>query len=439
MPVVAKKKKTTSKKVTAKKVVAKKATVKKAAPKKVTAKKAAPKKITRKKVATGKAAPKKATARKVTAKKAAPKKVVAKKATPKKVTAKKAAPKKVTSKKLTSKKAASKKEKLEFSKSVYLNWYETMYRIRKFEEKTLLAYSKQLVRGFCHVYIGQEAIAAGIRSARGKEDKLVTAYRQHGIALALGMDSNSCMAELFGKETGCVKGKGGSMHFFSKENHYFGGNGIVGAQIPIGTGMALAEKYRKTKNLAFVMFGDGAARQGALYESFNMAMTWKLPVLYICENNHYAMGTSVTRTSNVTDLYKIGRSFEMPSEAVDGMSPEAVHKAIDKAAKHIRAGKGPYYLEIKTYRYKGHSVSDPAKYRTKDELNDYKAIDPIEVTKDKILSNKLATAKEIGKIEASIQKEIDAAFEFASNSDFPMSSALYEDNYVQKDYPYLMD
>jgi len=300
-------------------------------------------------------------------------------------------------KKSTSRKTTSKKGKLEFSKSIYLNWYETMYRIRKFEEKTLLAYSKQLIRGFCHVYIGQEAIAAGIRSARGKDDKLVTAYRQHGIALALGMDSNSCMAELFGKETGCVKGKGGSMHFFSKENNYFGGNGIVGAQIPIGTGMALAEKYRKTKNLAFVMFGDGAARQGALYESFNMAMTWKLPVLYICENNHY------------------------------------------KAAKHIRAGKGPYYLEIKTYRYKGHSVSDPAKYRTKDELNDYKAIDPIEVTKDKILSNKLATAKEIQKIEDKIKKEIEAAFEFASNSDFPMSSALYEDNYVQKDYPFIMD
>lgn len=344
----------------------------------------------------------------------------------------------VATKKSKARTKATKKSP-EFSKKVYLDWYETMFRIRKFEEKTLLAYSKQLVRGFCHVYIGQEAIAAGIRSARGNDDKLVTAYRQHGIALALGMDSNSCMAELFGKETGCVKGKGGSMHFFSKEHNYFGGNGIVGAQIPIGTGMALAEKYRKTKNLAFVMFGDGAARQGALYESFNMAMTWKLPVLYICENNQYAMGTSVERTSNVTDLYKIGSSFEMPSEAVDGMSPEAVHRAIDKAAKHIRAGKGPYYLEIKTYRYRGHSVSDPAKYRTKDELKSYKDIDPIEVTKDKILKNKIATAKELEKIESKILKEVDEAFEFASNSEFPMSSALYEDNYVQKDYPYIMD
>jgi len=273
----------------------------------------------------------------------------------------------------------------------------------------------------------------------GEDDKLVTAYRQHGIALALGLDSNSCMAELFGKETGCVKGKGGSMHFFSKEHNYFGGNGIVGAQIPIGTGIGFAEKYRKTKNLAICMFGDGAARQGALYESFNSAMTWKVPVLYICENNQYAMGTSVERTSNVTDLYKIGRSFDMPSEAVDGMRPEAVHEAIQKAAKHIRSGKGPYYLEIKTYRYKGHSVSDPAKYRSKDELNDYKAIDPIEITKENILKNKIATSKEIEKIETDIQAEIMAAFEFAEKSDFPLSSELYTDNYVQKDYPFIMD
>lgn len=332
-----------------------------------------------------------------------------------------------------------KTNKSKYSKKTYLQWYEIMYRVRKFEEKTLFAYSKQLVRGFCHVYIGQEAIAAGIASAMGKDDKLVTAYRQHGIALALGLDSKSCMAELFGKETGCVKGKGGSMHFFSKEHNYFGGNGIVGAQIPIGTGIGFAEKYRKTKNLAICMFGDGAARQGALYESFNMAMTWKVPVLYICENNQYAMGTSVERTSNVTDLYKIGSAFEMPSEAVDGMRPEAVHEAIEKAAKHIRSGKGPYFLEIKTYRYKGHSVSDPAKYRTKDELNDYKAIDPIEITTDNILKSKIATAKELEKIENAIKAEVDEAFNFAEQSDFPLSSELYTDNYVQKDYPFIMD
>ncbi len=331
------------------------------------------------------------------------------------------------------------KSKSTFSKKTYLEWYEMMLRIRRFEEKALYAYSKQLIRGFLHVYIGQEAIGAGLLSALTKEDKIVTAYRQHGIGLVRGLSSRSCMAELFGKSTGCVKGKGGSMHFFSKEHNYFGGNGIVGAQIPIGTGMALAEKYRKTKNISVCMFGDGAARQGALYESFNMAMTWKLPVLYICENNGYAMGTSVSRTSNVQDLYKIGASFEMPSEPVDGMDPEAVHKAIEKAAKHIRSGKGPYYLEIKTYRYKGHSVSDPGKYRTKEELNDYKAKDPIGIIEDRMLKNKIASKKEIAGINTKIEEEIADAYQFAIDSPFPLGSELYDDNYTQKDYPFIMD
>ena len=250
------------------------------------------------------------------------------------------------------------------TKDTYLNWYEVMLRIRRFEEAALKAYSQQKIRGFLHVYIGQEAIAAGLVSALTIEDKIATAYRQHGIALSRGISSRACMAELFGKVTGIVKGKGGSMHFSSKAHGYIGGNGIVGAQIPIGTGVALAEQYKGTNNLCVTMFGDGAARQGALHESFNMAMTWKLPVLYICENNQYAMGTSVTRTSNVQDIYKLGLGYDMPSEAVDGMSPEAVHNALAKAAEHIRAGKGPYFLEIKTYRYRGHSVSDPGKYRT---------------------------------------------------------------------------
>ena len=249
-----------------------------------------------------------------------------------------------------------------FGKDTYLLWYETMLRIRRFEEASLKAYSQQKIRGFLHVYIGQEAIAAGLVSALTKEDKIATAYRQHGIGLSRGLSSRACMAELFGKATGIVKGKGGSMHFSSKEHNYIGGNGIVGAQIPIGTGVALAEKYRGTQNLCVTMFGDGAARQGALHEAFNMAMTWKLPVLYICENNQYAMGTSVERTSNVHDLYKLGLSYDMPSEPVDGMSPEEVHNALTRAAEHIRSGKGPYYLEIKTYRYRGHSVSDPGKY-----------------------------------------------------------------------------
>ena len=343
----------------------------------------------------------------------------------------------VTAKKKTKKSSTSKKSK--FSKETYLNWYEVMLRIRRFEEAALKAYSQQKIRGFLHVYIGQEAIAAGLVSAIRKEDKICTAYRQHGIALSRGLTSDGCMAELFGKVTGVVKGKGGSMHFSSKEHNYIGGNGIVGAQIPIGTGVALAEQYRGTDNLCVTMFGDGAARQGALHESFNMAMTWKLPVLYICENNKYAMGTSVTRTSNVQDMYKLGLSYEMPSEQVDGMSPEAVHDALDRAAKHIRSGKGPYYLEIQTYRYRGHSVSDPGKYRTKEELNDYKDRDPIKEVEQTIISEKIATQKDVDNIKDAIKAEIEAAVIFAESSDFPLGSELYDDNYVQKDYPFIMD
>ncbi|MBK9568130.1 MAG: pyruvate dehydrogenase (acetyl-transferring) E1 component subunit alpha [Saprospiraceae bacterium] len=341
----------------------------------------------------------------------------------------------VLEKKKSDKKLASQN----YDKATYLKWLETMYRIRRFEEKGLFAYSQQKIRGFFHVYIGQEAIAGGLVSALRKEDKIVTAYRQHGIALSRGLSPASCMAELYGKATGCVKGKGGSMHFFSAEHNYFGGNGIVGAQIPIGTGIAFAEKYKGTDNLCVTMFGDGAARQGALYESFNMAMTWKLPVLYICENNMYAMGTSVTRTSNVHDLAKIGLSFDIPSESVDGMNPESVHEALTRAAAHIRAGKGPYYLEIETYRYRGHSVSDPAKYRTKEELEAYKEKDPLVVIQDRIIKQKIASQKEVDDIIEAINKEIDDAMEFAENSPYPLPSELYEDNYTQKDYPYITD
>lgn len=343
----------------------------------------------------------------------------------------------VSKAKKSTKSTRGRKKASKYPKKTWLTWFETMYRIRKFEEKTLLAYSQQKVRGFCHVYIGQEAIGAALATGIRKEDPVVTAYRQHGVALARGLSSNSCMAELFGKETGCVKGKGGSMHFFSKEHNYFGGNGIVGAQIPIGTGIGFAEKYKGTDNFCVTMFGDGAARQGALYESFNMAMTWKLPVLYICENNGYAMGTSVERTSNVEDLYKIGAAFDMPSEPVDGMDPVAVHEAFLKAAKHIRAGKGPYYLEIKTYRYKGHSVSDPGKYRSKDELNEYKAKDPVFVIEDRIVKEKIATQKEIDAIKDAIKAEVDESYKFADESNYPDPSALYEDNYIQEDYPFL--
>jgi len=338
---------------------------------------------------------------------------------------------------------ASKKKKatggMEHPKDRYLYWYELMLRIRRFEERALVMYGQQKIRGFCHVYIGQEAVAAGIESAIRREDSIVTAYRQHGTALGRGVTAREAMAELFGKETGIVKGKGGSMHFFSKPLNYYGGNGIVGAQIPIGTGIAFAEKYKGTDNLCVTMFGDGASRQGALHESFNMAMAWKIPVLYIVENNGYAMGTSVGRTSNVVELYKLGASYDMPSEAVDGMNPEAVHEAVTRAAEHIRAGHGPYFLEIRTYRYKGHSVSDPAKYRTKEEVESYKERDPIKLIEGKILENGIATEDEIQAIRDRIKAEIDDCIEFAEQSEYPAGSTLYEDNYVQADYPYIRD
>lgn len=326
-----------------------------------------------------------------------------------------------------------------YDKDTYLKWYHMMLLIRRFEERTLMMYSQQKIRGFCHVYIGQEAIAAGMLTALKPDDAVVTGYRQHGTAISRGLSARACMAELYGKATGAVKGKGGSMHFFSQEHKYFGGNGIVGAQIPIGTGIGFAEKYKGTDLLSVTMFGDGAARQGALYESFNMAMNWELPVLYICENNGYAMGTSVSRTSNVTDLYKIGSAFDMPSEAVDGMRPEPVHEAIQRAAEHIRSGKGPYFLEIKTYRYRGHSVSDPAKYRTKEELEHYKGIDPIIQIEKTIISNDIASREELDKIEEDIKLVIDDAVDFAENSPYPDASELYTDNYTQEDYPFIMD
>lgn len=302
-----------------------------------------------------------------------------------------------------------------------------------------MMYGQQKIRGFCHVYIGQEAVAAGMESAIRDEDAIVTAYRQHGTAIGRGCSTDVCMAELFGKRTGIVKGKGGSMHFFSRENRYFGGNGIVGAQIPIGTGIAFAEQYKGTDNLCVTMFGDGAARQGSLHESFNMAMTWKLPVLYVVENNRYAMGTSIARTSNVHELHKLGAAYEMPSEAVDGMQPEAVHEAVSRAAEHIRSGKGPYFLEMQTYRYKGHSVSDPAKYRTKEEVQEYKDRDPVKITEANILENKIATEDELKEIENSIKDEIKQALKFAEESDFPDPAELYEDNYLQEDYPFIRD
>lgn len=314
-----------------------------------------------------------------------------------------------------------------------------MMLVRRFEEKSAQLYGKQKIKGFCHLYTGQEAVVAGMMSAITKEDKVITAYRDHGHALAMGMSANSVMAELFGKATGCSGGKGGSMHMFSKEHNFFGGHGIVGAQIPLGAGMALAEQYQGTKNVSICFFGDGAVRQGALHEAFNMAMLWKLPVIFICENNEYAMGTSVSRTTNMNDIYKIGLAYDMPSKQVDGMKCETVHEAVFEAAENAREGNGPSFLEIKTYRYRGHSMSDPANYRTKDELNSYKDKDPLETTKATILKKKYASEKALEEMEDKIIEDVEASVEFAENSPLPDPSELFKDVYVEDDYPFIMD
>ncbi|MEO6166745.1 MAG: pyruvate dehydrogenase (acetyl-transferring) E1 component subunit alpha [Chitinophagales bacterium] len=326
-----------------------------------------------------------------------------------------------------------------FTKETDLYWYELMLRIRRFEERAGQLYGMQKIRGFCHLYIGQEAVAGGTLSALRAEDPIITAYRDHGLALARGISANECMAELYGKATGCTKGKGGSMHFFSKEKKFFGGHGIVGAQIPLGAGIAFSEKYLGTENVCACFFGDGAARQGALHETFNMAMLWKLPVIFICENNEYAMGTSVERSSNVVDISKLGLAYDMPSFQVDGMRCESVHEAVAEAAARGRGGDGPTLLEIKTYRYKGHSMSDPAKYRSKDEVEEYKQKDPIETTLATILKNNYASAQDIEAINLRITEEVDACVKFAEESPYPDPSEIYTNNYMETDYPFLAD
>ena len=325
------------------------------------------------------------------------------------------------------------------TKETYLEWYRSMYLMRKFEEKAGQLYGQQKIRGFCHLYIGQEAVMAGTISATRPEDSVITSYRDHAHALAKGVSANACMAELYGKITGCSKGKGGSMHFFSKEHRMMGGHGIVGGQIPLGAGIAFAEKYLGTDNVNVCFMGDGAVRQGSLNETFNMAMLWKLPVIFVCENNGYAMGTSVKRTTNMEDIYKIGLAFDMPSMPVDGMDPVAVHTAMDEAVQRARAGEGPTFLEIRTYRYKGHSMSDPAKYRTKEELESYKDRDPVLSTKHAILENKYADEEWFNKVESEVKQIVDDAVKFAEESPYPSVEELYQDIYVQEDYPFIMD
>ncbi len=314
-----------------------------------------------------------------------------------------------------------------------------MLLLRRFEEKSGQLYGMQKIRGFCHLYIGQEAIAAGCMTATKPDDIFITAYRDHGLAIAKGVSAKSCMAELYGKATGCSKGKGGSMHFFGVKERFFGGHGIVGAQIGTGAGLAFAEKYKGTDNVVLCFFGDGAARQGMLHEAFNMAMLWRLPVIFICENNNYAMGTSVARTSNVLDIYKLADAYEMPGDQVDGMVPEAVHEGIVRAVKRAREQGGPTLLEIKTYRYKGHSMSDPAKYRSKEEMEEYKLQDPIETTLAKLQKDFGVTEEEIEVINERVKHEVEESVQFAEESPYPDDSEVLKDVYAQEDYPFIMD
>jgi pyruvate dehydrogenase E1 component alpha subunit len=334
-------------------------------------------------------------------------------------------------------KASESKDK-GFSKETYLFWYESMVLMRKFEEKAGQLYGMQKIKGFCHLYIGQEACAAGAISALKKGDKWITAYRDHAHPLALGTSPNAVMAELYGKETGCSKGKGGSMHIFDKSVGFIGGHGIVGAQIPLGAGIAFAEKYTKTDNLCICYMGDGAVRQGAFHEALNLAMLWKLPVIFVIENNGYAMGTSVKRTSNVHELYTLGESYDMPSEPVDAMKVEDVHQAVARAAKRARTGEGPTLLEFRTYRYKGHSMSDPQKYRTKDEVEEYKQRDPVEVVRKTILDKKMATEKDLEAIDKKVVAQVEESVKFAEESAFPDPAEAMTDIYHEPDYPFIV-
>ena len=327
-----------------------------------------------------------------------------------------------------------------FSKETYLYWYELMQLIRQFESKSEEMYKMAgKIRGFFHVYNGQEAIAAGCMTATNHEDPFITGYRDHGLALAKGMSPNAAMAELYGKATGCSKGKGGSMHLFDKANYFFGGHGIVGAQIGTGAGLAFAEQYRGSKNVVLCFFGDGAARQGMLHEVFNLAMLWKLPVVFICENNNYAMGTSIERTSNVIDIYKLADAYEMPSDKVDGMTPELVHEGVARAVKRARDGEGPTLLEMKTYRYRGHSVSDPQKYRSKDEVEEYKDQDPIIKVRKTILEKNFSTEATLQEIDEKINGIVEASVKFAEDSPWPDDSEVLKDVYIDQNYPFIVD
>jgi pyruvate dehydrogenase E1 component subunit alpha len=315
----------------------------------------------------------------------------------------------------------------EFSRDEELEAYRSMLLIRRFEEKAGQLYGMGHIGGFCHLYIGQEAVIVGMKMASKEGDQFITAYRDHGHTLAVGMDPKSVMAELTGRRGGCSKGKGGSMHMFSPEHHFYGGHGIVGASVPLGAGLAFANTYRGNDHVCLCFFGDGAANQGQVYETFNMAELWRLPIVFIIENNKYAMGTSIERSSSTTDLYQRGLSFAIPGEHVDGMDVRAVRDAGERAIAHARAGKGPMILEMLTYRYRGHSMSDPAKYRTREEVQQVRQThDPIEQVRTRLLKAG-AAEDDLKAIDRDVRSIVGAATDFALNDPEPEASELYTD------------
>ena len=316
------------------------------------------------------------------------------------------------------------------NKNDYIKMYSYMLKIRRFEERAAQLYGMGHIGGFCHLYIGQEAVVVGVLMTIDKNDSVVTTYRDHGHMIARGLDPKRIMAELTGREDGYSAGKGGSMHMFSKENNFYGGHGIVGAQVPIGTGIAFTHKYNKEKNICRTYIGDGAMNNGQVFEAFNLASLWKLPVLYIIENNMYGMGTSVDRASAGTDLFKRGEAFGIKGKKIDGMDVFKVIDAAQLAGDYVRSGKGPYLLEVQTYRYKGHSMSDPAKYRTKEELESYKVNDPINIAAKVILKKKILSKNDLEKINSEIIKEIKDAAQYAIDSPFPEEKELFTNVYL---------
>ena len=316
------------------------------------------------------------------------------------------------------------------NKEDYIKIYKYMLRIRRFEERAAQLYGMGHIGGFCHLYIGQEAVVVGVLMTIEKNDSVVTTYRDHGHMIARGLDPKKIMSELTGRISGYSGGKGGSMHMFSKKNNFYGGHGIVGAQVPIGTGIAFSHKYLKEKNICRTYIGDGAMNNGQVFEAFNLASLWKLPILYIIENNMYGMGTAVNRASAGSDLFKRGEAFGINGEKINGMDIFKVIDAAQKAGDYVRNGNGPYILEVQTYRYKGHSMSDPAKYRTKEELDSYKLNDPIDLVSKVIIKKKILTIKNIEKINQDIIQEIKDAAEFALESPFPSDEDLYTNVYL---------